>query len=43
VAGAKRVAAPRGSTPPAKCPYRGIWKPRFAQLSLLFFQRGFIL
>jgi hypothetical protein len=29
VAGAKRVAAPRGSTPPTKRPYRGVWKHRF--------------
>jgi ssDNA-binding replication factor A large subunit len=29
VAGTKRVAAPSGSTPPAKCPYRGVWKTRF--------------
>jgi hypothetical protein len=26
-----------GSTPPAKRPYRGVWKPRFVQLSLLSF------
>jgi hypothetical protein len=32
-AGAKRSAAPSGSTPPAKHPYRGVWKPRFVQLS----------
>jgi hypothetical protein len=45
VAGAKRTAAPNGSTPPAKRPYRGIWKPRFVQLSLFspFFHWGFIL
>jgi hypothetical protein len=35
VAGAKRAVAPSGSTPPAKRPYRGVWKPRFVQLSLL--------
>jgi hypothetical protein len=27
VAGAKRAAAPRGSTPPAKCHYGSVWKP----------------
>jgi hypothetical protein len=49
VAGAKRVAAPSGSIPPAKRPYRGVWKPRFVPLSVshffsfLFFQWGFIL
>jgi hypothetical protein len=44
VVGTKRAAAPSGSTPLAKCPYRGVWKPRFVQLSLLsFFLRGFIL
>jgi hypothetical protein len=44
VARTKRAAAPSGSTPLAKCPYRGVWKPRFVQLSLLsFFLRGFIL
>jgi hypothetical protein len=41
VAGAKRAVAPSGSTPPAKRPYRGVWKPRFVQLSLSFFQWGF--
>jgi hypothetical protein len=30
VAGAKRAAVPSGSTPPAKQPYRGVWRPRFA-------------
>jgi hypothetical protein len=43
---AKRVAAPSGSTPPAKRPYRGVWKSWFVQLFLLlfsFFQWGFIL
>jgi hypothetical protein len=29
VAGAKRAAVPSGSTPPAKRPYRGVWKSRF--------------
>jgi hypothetical protein len=29
VAGTKRAAAPSGSTPSAKHPYRGAWKPRF--------------
>jgi hypothetical protein len=33
VVGAKMVATPSGSTPPAKRPYRGIWKPRFVQFS----------
>jgi hypothetical protein len=37
VAGAKKAAAPSDSTPPAKCPYRGVWKPQFVQLSLLLF------
>jgi hypothetical protein len=36
-AGAKRVVAPSGPTPSAKCPYRGVWKPRFVQLSLPLF------
>jgi hypothetical protein len=27
--GAKRPAAPSGSTPLAKSPYRGVWKPWF--------------
>jgi hypothetical protein len=36
-AGVKRVATPSGSTPPAKCPYRGVWKPLFVQLSLPLF------
>jgi hypothetical protein len=35
--GTKRVVAPSGSTPPAKRPYRGVWKPRFVQLSLPLF------
>jgi hypothetical protein len=35
VARAKRAAALSGSTPPAKHPYRGVWKPRF--VPLLFF------
>jgi hypothetical protein len=26
---AKRSVAPSGSTPPAKHPYRGVWKPQF--------------
>jgi hypothetical protein len=33
-AGAKRVAAPSGSSPPAKRPYRGIWRPRYVPKSL---------
>jgi hypothetical protein len=36
-AGAKRSAVLSGSTPMAKCPYRGVWKPRFVQLSPPFF------
>jgi hypothetical protein len=42
VAGAKRVTAPSGTTPPAKRLYMGVWKPRFVQLSLLslFFEAG---
>jgi hypothetical protein len=37
--GAKRPTALSCSTPPAKRPYRGVWKPRFVQLSppLFFF------
>jgi hypothetical protein len=44
-AGAKRAAAPSGSTPLAKHPYRGVWKPQFVQLSLPLFSFfcGFIL
>jgi hypothetical protein len=34
VAGAKRAAAPSGSSPPAKRPYRGIWRPRYVPKSL---------
>jgi hypothetical protein len=34
---AKRSAAPSGSTLPAKRHYRGVWKPRFVQLSLALF------
>jgi hypothetical protein len=37
MAEAKRDAAPSGSTPLAKCPYRGVWKPQFVQLFLLLF------
>jgi hypothetical protein len=33
-AGAKRVATPSGSSPPAKRPYRGIWRPRYVPKSL---------
>jgi hypothetical protein len=33
-AGAKRVAVPSGSSPPAKRPYRGIWRPRYVPKSL---------
>jgi hypothetical protein len=44
VAGAKRAVTLSSSTPPAKCPYWGVWKPRFVQLSLLSpFSVGFIL
>jgi hypothetical protein len=42
VAETKRTVAPSGSTPPAKRPYRGVWKPRFVQL-VPFFSRGFTL
>jgi hypothetical protein len=31
---AKRVATPSGSSPPAKRPYRGVWRPRYAPKSL---------
>jgi hypothetical protein len=34
---AKRAAAPSGSTPPVKRPYRGVWKPQFVHLSLPLF------
>jgi hypothetical protein len=34
VAGAKRAAAPSGSSPPAKRPYRGVWRPRYVPKSL---------
>jgi hypothetical protein len=33
-AGAKRAAMPSGSSPPAKRPYRGIWRPRYVPKSL---------
>jgi hypothetical protein len=39
VAGTKRAVAPSGSTPPAKRPYRGVWKPRFVQ-PLIYFVAG---
>jgi hypothetical protein len=40
---AKRPVALSGSTPPAKRPYRGVWKPRFVQLSPpLFFLTTFL-
>jgi hypothetical protein len=42
VAWSKRAVAPNGSTPPAKRPYKGIWKPRFVQTTPPFLQ-GFIL
>jgi hypothetical protein len=38
---ARRFASPSGSTPPAKRPYRGVWKPRFVQLSPPFFLFSF--
>jgi hypothetical protein len=34
---AKRATTLSGSTSSAKCSYRGVWKPRFVQLSPLFF------
>jgi hypothetical protein len=33
-AGAKRAATPSGSSPPAKRPYRGVWRPRYGPKSL---------
>jgi hypothetical protein len=33
-AGAKRAAAPSGSSPPAKRPYRGVWRPQYVPKSL---------
>jgi hypothetical protein len=33
-AGAKRAATSSGSSPPAKRPYRGVWRPRFVPKSL---------
>jgi hypothetical protein len=39
--GAKWAVAPSGSTPPAKRPYRGVWKPQFVQLSPPFFLFSF--
>jgi hypothetical protein len=33
-AGAKRAATPSGSSPPAKRPYRGVWRSRYAPKSL---------
>jgi hypothetical protein len=47
-AGAKRAATPSGSSPPAKRPYRGVWRPRYAPKSLrpvcfVFFLRGSLL
>jgi hypothetical protein len=33
-AGAKRAATPSGSSPPAKRPYRGVWRPRYVPKSL---------
>jgi hypothetical protein len=33
-AGTKRAAAPSGSSPPAKWPYRGVWRPRYVLKSL---------
>jgi hypothetical protein len=43
--GAKRAAAPSGSTPPDKCPFKGVWKPQFVDfpvLCLLHLTMGFI-
>jgi hypothetical protein len=47
-AGAKRAATPSGSSPPAKRPYRGVWRPRYAPKSLrpvcfIFFLQGSLL
>jgi hypothetical protein len=46
-AGAKRAAMPSGSSPPAKRPYMGVWRPRYAPKSLLpvcfVFFRGSLL
>jgi hypothetical protein len=47
-AGAKRVATPSGFSPPAKQPYRGGWRHRYAPKSLhpicfCFFLRGSLL
>jgi hypothetical protein len=33
-AGAKRAVTPSGSSPPAKRPYRGVWRPRYGPKSL---------
>jgi hypothetical protein len=33
-AGAKRAATPSGSSPPAKRPYMGVWRPRYVPKSL---------
>jgi hypothetical protein len=33
-AGAKRAATPSGSSPPAKRPYRDVWRPRYVPKSL---------
>jgi hypothetical protein len=35
--GAKREATPSGSTPPAKRPYKGVWKPRFVNFPVFSF------
>jgi hypothetical protein len=40
VARVKRAVAPSSSTLPAKRSYRGVWKPQFVQLSLLFSSVG---
>jgi hypothetical protein len=34
VAGTKRAATPSGSSPPAKRPYKGVWRPRYVPKSL---------
>jgi hypothetical protein len=41
VARTKRAATPSGSTPPAKQPYRGSWKPRFVRLGFFCSKASF--
>jgi hypothetical protein len=46
VVGVKRATILGGSTPPAKCQFRGSWKPRYAigpAFVLLFFYAYFVL